>query len=133
MRRRSRPLAAVLAALFVYAQLAVAAYACPVLGAAGEFDAVAPSSPCAEMQMGAVPIDEEQAALCMEHCRAGSYAADQGHTWLALAPAVLVPMRLELVVPTRDAAASAHGRAQTRDRERSPPSSHALLHCCLRT
>jgi hypothetical protein len=133
MRRPSRPLAALCAALLLFAQLAVAAYACPMLATTGGAEAAAPSSPCAEMQMSGAPLDEEQAALCLEHCRTGSHAADQGHTPLALAPATLASVPLELVVLARGTAAPAHWRAQARNRERSPPPSHVLLHCCRRT
>jgi hypothetical protein len=54
----------------IFSQLAVAAYACPVLNPLDELAhamaaSAAPATPCAEMDMHQVPGD---AALCAEHC-----------------------------------------------------------------
>lgn len=58
---------------FIFSQLAVAAYACPVLNPLDELAhemtaSAAPATPCAEMDMHQVPGD---AALCAEHCDQG--------------------------------------------------------------
>lgn len=61
MTRRYRSLSGLIAIFaLLFAQLAVAAYACP-RGAEGDVVAVSASMPCGE-------IDPEQANLCGKHC-----------------------------------------------------------------
>ena len=88
MKRFRKPAAAWLALLAVlFAQLATAAYACPLIqevlnapvAAQGEV-----TTPCAEMDMAGA---ESKSALCLEHCKAGQQLVDNHSPVSALAVA----------------------------------------------
>lgn len=136
--------------MLLFAQLAIAAYACPALSAslAGgsssemsmpmvqDADAAAPEdargssmqgSPCADM-VGAT--DASSGNLCAEHCK---YGQQSDHASTLTVPAVLLsalypmtPWAPETPPPPRSAAASLSALVAA-----SPP--HAILHCVSRT
>lgn len=139
-----RSVAQVLIGCLLFAQLAVAAYACPgatamegpmsMVGAA-EMDAdktslavLEPSvSNCEDMAMGRT--DPPNANLCAEHCKLGQQS-DQAST-LTVPAALLMALYFAPLVPApaavlRPAAASPSALVAA-----SPP--HTILHCCFRT
>jgi hypothetical protein len=113
----------------LFAQLAVSAYVCPRLSAAGRPMATTPPATmdCDDM---AGSMDPSSANLCAEHCRQG-HQSDQAAT-LTLPAALLTALyRLPLapeppVLSPRQAAEEISALAAA-----SPP--HAILHCCFRT
>ena len=141
MTRHWRRVARVLIGVLLFAQLMVAAYACPLLFSQSPVDGPAA---VADMDDGAVPlasysewgadgllatIDPASPPLCGEHCKVGQQS-DQTVT-------VHVPMpslTLRYVIPPTPPApsprrpATAHLSALV---AASPP--HAILHCVLRT
>ena len=129
-----RMICRMLIGVVLFAQLAVAAYACPGLSAAGA-RSMDPGT-AATVQAGmdcddmAGSMDPSSASLRAEHCRQGQQS-DQAAT-LAL-PAILLtslytlPLAPEPPSPTpRQMAEGASALAAA-----SPP--HAILHCCFRT
>lgn len=126
--RVRRAFARVMLACFVYAQLAIAAYACPRLAPV----VATPVPPC-----HAQVVDEDEPAaegsvLCLEHCRAGDEVTDPGAQPVA-PPLALAGFAPVIVVASLDAAKPDRWRAAERRRARAPPLAHALAHCCLRT
>ena len=125
-RELRRLVCRILAGVVLFAQLAVAAYACPDLGAPAM--AVA-----ADMQAmpGCDQMDPEAAALCAEHCRFGQQSADT-----ASPPAVqpAIPMLLYLLPGEAMAPLMSAGPAPAPDSAMlaAPPPPHAILHCVLR-
>ena len=114
----------------LFTQIATAAYACPAMPRA---DAGAMSGmPCAEMMATGVALDAGQPGLCQQHCQFGTthQPVDPAQT---LAVAQAVPLELFALSPTvvRHVQA-APWAAHQRSRERAPPPTHAILHCCYR-
>lgn len=138
-----------LVGVFLFAQMAVAAYACPQLAPPGLSQAsasamaaagVASDASAAEsdadpaMDMAACcdgmgQPDPDNPNLCAEHAHFGQQS-DQTQTptlpAILLASLYVVSTVPELKLPARLAAASADLRAAA-----SPP--HTILHCCFRT
>lgn len=120
----------VLIGVFLFAQLAVSAYACP--GHAQAMPKVAEMAPqhADPMPAGCDQIDRKAPNLCAEHCKAGQQSSDTAPT-----PAVSAPtLALLYVLPdvTRAAAGSvAPGRTSDPLPSAAPPP-HAILHCVLR-
>lgn len=128
-----RGLARGLIGVLLFAQLAVAAYACPGLAAKAPDTGMASAAatmvaqmPGCEDMVGA--LDPEQANLCAEHCKQGQQS-DQ-------APTLTVPVAmLTALYPTTP---SLPGNASPRPTAAtlsalvaaSPP--HAVLHCVYR-
>jgi hypothetical protein len=114
----------------LYAQLAVAAYACPLQSGAPTKAAMAVASMaempgCTEMGM-----DKSRPALCGAHCDAGHQSAD---TPAAPVVAPFIPCALELVLPPLAQAAAAFASASESlplTRSTAPPLS--IQHCCFR-
>lgn len=134
-RNALRALARLLAGVLLFAQLAVAAYACPAALAGDRAGlpmaaAEAAAMPGCEAMMEApgAAMDGADAALCAEHCKVGQQS-DQAST-LSLPPVLLSVLHTrawqpEPAVPPR--------------REAAPPGalaaacpSHTLLHCVYR-
>ena len=126
-----RAVARGLAGALFFAQMAIAAYACPAVPVVG----------VAEMRMSAIPaaampdceamtgaMDPFAANLCAEHCKYGQQS-DQASTLTV--PAVLLsllyttPLVTEPALPPRAAAASLSALVAA-----CPP--HTLLHCVYR-
>lgn len=139
----------VLIGVFVSAQFAVAAYACPELSPSVTDEARSVPTAAAEMASAAMGahgstnglqthgnhgyagMDPGLPQLCMAHCQFGNQSAD--HTPLpAVSPALLTA--IYTLPPVQEAAASRVPRANLL---RGGPSGasdppHAILHCCLR-
>lgn len=120
-----------LIAALLFLQLASAAYACSMGTARADAPSMA-GMPCAQpMADGFVPaLDADQPALCLEHCRSGSQAVDQGSPAPLPLPALMALFAVTEPAP-RSADASAW-RERHRSRERAPPPAHSILHCCYR-
>jgi len=123
-RALSKLICRVLIGVFVFAQLAVAAHACPGLE----------QSPSQATEAQAMPgcdqMDRSASNLCAEHCHFGQQSSDT-----VPAPVVLAPMLalLYAVLPVADAAgATAVGAPATDAPPAAPPPPHAILHCVLR-
>ena len=120
--------------LLLFAQLAIAAYACPApLRAPVEATVVHPSQDMAGMncEKMAGPADEAAPNLCAEHCRfgqqQGAQPLPQPLPALLVSLYVLAPTLAETRMPaSRPVAPSQEALAAA-----FPP--HAILHCCLRT
>ncbi|MGJ7498554.1 hypothetical protein ACSFA8_26340 [Variovorax sp. RT4R15] len=146
-RRLAHLIARGVIGVLLFAQLAIAAYACPALswGAmdmdpaasmqmAGEMttnvnasaDAATQAPPCGDM-VGMT--DAGSPNLCAEHCKFGQQS-DHASTLtipvVLLAPLLLSPWAPEATHPPRPAAASLSALVAA-----SPP--HAILHCVYRT
>ena len=130
-----RGLARGLIGVLLFAQLAVAAYACPGLAARAPDTAMASAGatmvahaqmPGCEDMVGA--IDLEQANLCAEHCKQGQQS-DQ-------APTLTVPVAmLTALYPTTPALpgkASPRPTAGTLSARVAASPPHAVLHCVYR-
>lgn len=147
-RRFLRSVAGVLIGILLFAQMAVAAYACPGVSLSAtaqmpSMELVKSSSdgaalpvasnqatPRESMGDGIAPVamDPQNANLCAEHCKVGQQS-DQASTLtvpaallmaLYFAPLVHAPMaELHLAAATPSALVAA-----------SPP--HTILHCCFR-
>lgn len=138
-----RSVAQLLIGCLLFAQLAVAAYACPgavsmsvriSMAGSTEADAGKPSmdvasqsmSNCEDMAMGA--LDPQNANLCAEHSKFGQQS-DQAST-LTVPVALLQALYFAPLVPApvtrlHPAAATPSALVAT-----SPP--HTILHCCFR-
>ena len=126
-----RSVARGLVGVLLYAQMAVAAYACPALlsgEAAGMPMPAAVAAPMPDCEGMAAPMDPAASNLCVEHCKVGQQS-DQ-------ASSVTVPTALlnllyitaaapEPTLPSRAAAASLNALTAA-----APP--HILLHCVYR-
>jgi hypothetical protein len=116
--------------VLLFAQLATAAYACPAV----DVDrAQATEMPCVgSMEDGTLQaMDPEQAALCVEHCKSGSKAVDAGNAPVLASPALLAPLIIAGVGGTA-AADAPSWVSHARQRERTRPLAHSVLHCCRR-
>lgn len=149
-RRLKQLVCRLLVGVLLFAQMAVAAYACPQLSPAGfsqapasamasDGDPIASGASAAKsdddpaMDMAACcdgmgQPDPDNPNLCAEHAHFGQQS-DQTQTptvpAVLLASLYVVSTVPELTVPTRPATASANLLAAA-----SPP--HAILHCCFR-
>ena len=116
--------------VLLFAQLAVASYACPSLRG---MDSVATSAPMsmASMPPGCDQIDSDAANLCAEHCRQGQQSADT-----AAAPAVSPGIPTFLYsIPIEPQHVRGSGRsfpAPDASVDAAPEPPHAILHCVFR-
>lgn len=130
-RRWLHSVARGLVGVLLFAQIAIAAYACPALSPAMAAETQMPASVAAPMPdcdgMGAT-MDPSAANLCAEHCKVGQQS-DQASTLTV--PAVLLSVLYttalvtEPALPPRAAAASPSALVAA-----SPP--HTILHCVYR-
>jgi hypothetical protein len=128
----------VLIGVLLFAQLAVAAYACPGLATTsphGQMTMTAatapPSSADADKAAGGCnQMDPAAPNLCLEHCRAGHQSSDTAPAPVVAAatPALLyvLPIEPEPVV------GSSPSLPATDPRVAIAPPPHAILHCVLR-
>ena len=138
LRITSRFIARLLAGVLLFAQMAVAAYACPVMldgstngpahsAVMGMGDAATMQSAGMESQLGA--MDPDLPNLCLGHCQYGQQNADS--TSSPALPAVLLTSLYTL--PSLEQSA---GLARPTATASGPPSladpPHAILHCCFR-
>ncbi len=125
--------------LLLFAQLAVAAYACPALSQA-RADAAAAAvvqqqqhqdmagMNCEQM---AGPADEAAPNLCAEHCRFGQ---QQGAQPLPQPlPALLVSLYVLAPAPAETRMLASRPATPSDEALAAAFPSHAILHCCLRT
>ncbi|CAN7768930.1 hypothetical protein LJR084_007505 [Variovorax sp. LjRoot84] len=122
--------------VLVFAQMAIAAYACPTLSAAPEslsmvaMDASVAATPGEEAAMvGCDQIDNSAPNLCAEHCRFGQQSAD--HTPAPTVPAALLTTLYTLPVqPEHLGHVRPPADMELEQVAASPPL--AILHCCFR-
>jgi hypothetical protein len=116
--------------VLLYAQLATAAYACPAN--AGE-PTPAAEMPCVgSMDDGGLQVmDPDQAALCLEHCKSGAKAVDAGHAPLPLPLTAIAPL-VVVLFDDFEAVDARSWASHARERERTRPPAHSILHCCRR-
>lgn len=113
---------------FLFLQVAVAAYACPLLGstaATTELDAT-PMQDCAGMP----PLDRDNPNLCVEHAHMGEQASPQIATPqvpMAACSGFFVLLPVLLPSPAQGAASLS---TDTLALAGAPP--HTVLHCCFR-
>lgn len=136
IRRASRSLCRLLIGVLLFAQLAIAAYACPQLSSTGVGEGAAmeragAATPAADMAAGCPEMgqaDPDQPNLCIEQVHFGQQS-DQTQT--PTLPAILLtalytlPLLPEPAPPPPSAAVTSGFLAAA-----SPP--HAILHCCFR-
>lgn len=140
----SKQICRVLIGVLLFAQLAVAGYACPglsgmkVMAEEGAMARTAVTAPMAgdamekssAMAPGCDQVDPDAANLCAEHCRYGQQSADTAPAPMVFAPvpALLYTLPLEpepIPGSVRAFPASDAGLA-------APPPPHAILHCVFR-
>ena len=129
--------------VLLFAQLAVAAYACPGLAAKSTSMSGAMSVPVAAAQDQSMDsakavsgcdqmgqMDSGAPNLCLEHCRAGHQSSDTAPAPVvfAMTPALLYVLPTEL----EPIAGSSPSFPATDPRVASAPPPHAILHCVLR-
>jgi len=121
MKAWRRALCSGLVALLLFAQWAVAAYACPTLSSSG-----GASARQAQPMSGAC---EDIAApnLCAEHCKAGQQS---DHTMQVSVPAAVLRALYALVPSLAAGPTGAPGEVPERYAVGALP--HSILHCCLR-
>jgi hypothetical protein len=132
-QRLRRRIAAALAFAVLFAQMALAAYACP--GQDGSMpvrSATMAGMPCETMMAGAAAVDPQQPALCYQHCQpdAGQQAYDFTPTLASFAASFAVLFVVDAANP--HAAEKPAWVERHRVRERAPPEPHSVLHCCWR-
>ncbi len=143
-RRFLRIVGRALVGTLLFAQMAIAAYACPglVAGSAAESPVISSlaltsdesmassdqqAAPCADMDMAGA-MDESSANLCAEHCR---HAQQSDHAPTLTVPVVLLTT-LFISPYANVVAAPPHPAVDSRALASVDPP-HAILHCCLRT
>jgi len=122
-----------LSMVLLFAQIAVAAYACPAMG--NQADGLASDMagmPCAEMMAAGAQLDPEQPTLCMQHCQFGTVSHSVDHVPLVLAPATALPAVLTISVDDRLDRLLSSWAEDERLRDRPPPLAHSIAHCCFR-
>jgi hypothetical protein len=122
-RELRRLVCRILAGVLLFAQLAVAAHACPGVSA--------PAQASARSMPGCHQMDPDAAALCAEHCRLGQQSADT-----ASPPTVqaAIPVMLYLLPgePLPALASAGVPAAPDAAMPAAPPPPHTVLHCVLR-
>ena len=119
--------------VLLFAQMAVAAYACPAMG--NRADLPAPDMarmPCAEMMADGIQLDPAQPTLCMQHCQFGSFSHAVDHLPLVVAPVTALPAVFTILVDDRLDHALSSWAEDERVRDRPPPLAHSIAHCCFR-
>ena len=117
----------------LFSQVAIAAYACPAMsgkGAAGATDMA--GMPCAQMMAVGVALDVEQPTLCMQHCQFGSASQVVDHMPTVFLSATALPPTLTVPVDEGREADLLSWAENERRRNRPPPLSHSIAHCCYR-
>ena len=144
-RAMSKGISRGLIGILLFAQFAVASYACPgLMGSASKADGQAgmaiAATTSAEVSATATPasmspacdqMDPEAASLCAEHCRFGQQSADTTPASIVhvAIPTLLYPLPLEPQRPLGSGGAFPANDAGL-VAALSPP--HAILHCVFR-
>jgi hypothetical protein len=132
-QRLRRRIVAVLAFAVLFAQMALAAYACPGQdGAVSVRSATMTGMPCEAMIADAAVVDSQQPALCYQHCQpdAGQQAYDFTPTLASFAASFAVLFVVDTANP--HVAEEPAWSERQRVRERAPPEPYSVLHCCWR-
>jgi hypothetical protein len=132
-QRLRRRIAAALAFALLFAQMALAAYACPGQdGTAALRSASMAGMPCEEMMADSAAVDPQQPALCYQHCQpdSGQQAYDFTPTLASFAASSAVLFVVNAANP--HAAEKSAWAERRRLRQRLRPEAHSVLHCCWR-
>lgn len=112
----------------LFAQLALAGYACPGAAKSAAMAAMAETGmPCAQTMSAA--MDEEQPALCHAHCQAAQPSAD---TYQPPALATFAQLGAVLTVPTGSGGTGAAAAPPGYTFPPDPWPNLAIRHCCFR-
>ncbi|MXN30148.1 MULTISPECIES: hypothetical protein [Delftia] len=131
-RALNRLICRVLIGMFLFAQLAVASYACPSLSMGSASDdpkVVAMANDARAMPSGCDQMDQAAANLCAEHCKFGQ----QNNNTVSPPPVMAPATDVLYLVPMGEAA-----RGNVQSLHSSPPDllatspPHAILHCVFR-
>ena len=124
----------ILSMVLLFSQIAVAAHACPAMGErTGSADVAAMvGMPCAEMMAAGMSLDPEQPMLCMQHCQFGSTTYVIDHMPSVLATVTALPALFTVTVDERLDLGLCSFAQNERLRNRPPPLSHSIAHCCYR-
>lgn len=117
----------------LFTQIATAAYACPLnkVRAAAQSEAME-GMPCAEVMAQGSMMDVAQPGLCQQHCQFGN-TQQPADPWQSLQAPAAAPVLLFVLSPAVDPGEAGPGWSeQLRRRDRAPPPSHSILHCCFR-
>ena len=138
LRNLNRFIARLLIGVLVFAQVAVAAYACPVMST-GSFSGLSGPAPqmgqsmTSAMRFDGMPggshLDPSLANLCAAHCQSGQQNAD-GKPAPTVPPALLAS--LYPVVPSTPRAHPTLARTAVDDPPPAASPPLAILHCCFR-
>ncbi|MEO8280254.1 MAG: hypothetical protein ABI887_05470 [Burkholderiales bacterium] len=144
-RALSRSSSRLLIGILLFAQFAVASYACPGLKGMGStatgvmgtvvLSAAADTTSAAEpadMPLGCDQIDPNAANLCAEHCHQGQQSADTAAAPVVglTIPTFLYSLRLE---PQNLLGFGRSFPAPDASLDAAPEPPHAILHCVFRT
>lgn len=132
-RRLRVRLIGMLSIVLLFSQLAVAVYACPAMSgkaAAGATDMA--GMPCAQMMAAGAALDAEQPTLCMQHCQFGSVSHMVDHMPAVFLSATALPPTLTVPADEDRGADHRSWAENERLRDRPPPLSHSIAHCCYR-
>jgi hypothetical protein len=115
----------VLIGVFMFAQMAVAGYACPKPLQARD-QAMSIPADCSQMEQ----IDPQAANLCAEHCKFGHQSSDTA----SVAPLAAAAAALLYALPEGDIADLSAGASVPAPDPllAAAPPPHAILHCVLR-
>ncbi|MDO9093590.1 MAG: hypothetical protein Q8R98_15210 [Rubrivivax sp.] len=134
LRKRIRVrIIVMLSMVLLFAQMAMAAYACPAIG--DRADGPAPDMagvPCAEMMAEGIQLDPDQPTLCMQHCQFGSVSHAVDPVPLVVVPLTALPALFTLSVDDRLDHALSSWAQDERVRDRPSPLAHSIAHCCFR-
>jgi len=123
-RALSRSICRVLIGVFLFAQLAVAGYACPGLG-----QGTSQAAETRAMPAGCDQMDRDAANLCAEHCHFGQQSSDTAPMPVAIAP---LPALLYMLPASDDADGATRPLPSANPLLDAAPPPHAILYCVLR-
>lgn len=137
LRNLSRLIARLLIGVIVFAQVAVAAYACPAMPAGSMSDGAGYAALMGDLGASAgvdgMPtgfrVDSALPNLCIAHCQVGQQNAD-GKPAPTVPPALLASLYPVVPSTPRDRPTLARAAVDDSPRAASPPL--AILHCCFR-
>ncbi len=118
--------------VFLFAQLAVSAYACPGQGqmvmAAVMDQTAAPVDMSDDMQSGCEQMDSQAPNLCAEHCKVGQQNSDTTPAPMVAPPVLALLYEVTALTQVRHASPRPPDRVACA----AAPPPHAILHCVFR-